>query len=117
MRAVEYFGESVTSDAEEKFFEILGVTPPALTFDAVRCSRWAEFNFFIDKVKIGPLQCMKNDNLKVRMGIQATSAIPEGNYYLTTNSDCLPFYGYSLAANGILPYLEGIAPSEINSFQ
>lgn len=106
------FAESVVVDALQKNDGIFGLFNVP-SFDAVRCSRFAEYNFFIDKVKIGQLQCLKNDKVKVLMGYQASSTIPNGSYYMATNSE----FFYSIGGAGTSPYLDGNAMGETSNFQ
>lgn len=111
LRAVELYAESVIIDTLSPY--------PAISdhydqpFDAVRCSRSEEFNFFIDKVKIGKLHCRENANMKVQMGKPASGLIPSGNYYLVTDSS----HYYSLGINGTRPYLDGNALAQEFNFQ
>lgn len=107
-RAIELFADSIARE----ILVIISEDPhPPLV--SVRCTRWAEFNFLIDKIKIGKLQCVNNNDMTVNMGYLASSAIPEGNYYLATNAE----FFFSLGEDGVVPYLEGNAISEGNSFQ
>lgn len=80
-------------------------------FEAVRCTRSAEFHFLFDKIKIGPLQCTDNTNMKVLMGSRASPDIPSGNYYMVTNEF------FPLGATGIRTYLQGNALGEGFSYQ
>lgn len=107
MRAVEYYAESLTVFVFTKialFFPNFRRIP----FEAVLCTRFAEFNFLIDKVKFGKLQCSRSSDMKVIMGYELNSATPTGNYYLTTNSE----FWYSIGENGTDPYVNGIVPTE-----
>lgn len=110
LRAIELYANSVVRETLAIIAYRVYLYP---AFVSVQCSRLAEFNFLIDKIKIGELQCEKSDDMTVKMGYLATSAIPEGNYYLATNSE----YFFSLGDDGIEPYLEGNAISEGNRFQ
>lgn len=110
MRAIELYAESV---AREILLIILPAYPPHPPFESVRCTRLAEFNFFIDKIKIGKLQCTKNNDMTVELGYLASAAIPEGNYYLATNAEVI----FSFGGEGVVPYLKENAISEGNRFQ
>lgn len=105
MRAVEYFAESIITETYNMLPELFPSNKDLIgdkdEFKAVRCTRYAEFNFLIDKVKIGKLQCANESDFKVLMGYKANPAIPHGDYYLATSSET--FYG--IADNGVMPYL------------
>lgn len=110
LRAVEYYAESLAVNTFIKIAQIgfLFQNFRRIPFEAVLCSRFAEFNFFFDKVKFGKLQCTQSSNTKVIMGYQLSPETPSGNYYLTTNSE----FWYSIGENGTKAYLDGVAPAE-----
>lgn len=117
MRAVEYFSESIIVNTAlmlpKLFPENSELKIDLPKFKAVRCTRFAEFNFFIDKVKIGKLQCVNDSLVEAIMGYEANPAIPPGNYYLITNSEIF----YAISDYGITPYLTDNALEETYSFQ
>lgn len=119
MRSVEYFAESIITDTINMLPQLFP-NNPAFTgdsefsgFNAVRCSRFAEFNFLFDKVKIGKLQCVNDSSAEVLMGYSTNPAISPGNYYLATFSDI--FYGIGI--DGVTPYFSDNVMGETHSFQ
>lgn len=117
IRAVEYYVQSLIVDVNRRIYEIFlspdEVDEFAPEYDAVRCTWPAQFNVFIDKVKIGKLQCFPlNDDVleKPVMGINMKPNFHDGNYYLVTNSE-------ALGKNGTQPYIDGTAPAEDMNFQ
>lgn len=121
MRAVEFYDYSLLIDinrritfADGRLQVIVDELYPE--YDAVRCTRPAEFNFLIDKVKLGKLQCFPlsgNVVNKPIMGVNMKSTFSEGDYYLVTNSDVES----SLGKNGTRPYIDGNALAEGLNFQ
>lgn len=119
MRAVEYFAESILVNTIFLLSELFpgtsdnNIDTNYPKFNAIRCTRFAEFNFFIDKVKVGKLQCVNANGLQAIMGYEANPAIMPGNYYLSTNSGMF----YAVSNYGTTPYLNNNATNEEHGFQ
>lgn len=107
VRAVELYAESV-------YVATLYSSPDEFpSLEAVLCTRLAEFNFLIDKLKISKLQCTRNETNKVYLGLLASSDMTQGNYYLATYGEI----AYGLGDDGVLPYINGTAINEQIGFQ
>lgn len=134
LRSFELFLYSILDDEFFKYYNLYWdevnkqnstqfVKIPVLPkYEAVRCTRLAEFHFLFDKLKIGQLKCTIDANMKVLMGYPAGSSIPSGDYYLSTDSEPgsnpeAGKFGYALGADGTRPYLDNNGVIDAFNFQ